>query len=126
MFLVVAELESHLLKLCSLEEEVIQKDQLSEALQRVKDEARDLRQEIKVQELKAAAAVQAPQDQQANKTSLSAVTNGSQLTGNGAVVHANGVSSNTTSVASQQTNAQFHSRTNTSSYISCTSLFHFM
>ncbi|XP_063714080.1 nuclear distribution protein nudE-like 1-B [Symsagittifera roscoffensis] len=49
------ELESHLLRLCSLEEEVIQKDQLSEALQRMKDEFRDMEQEIKVQKLKSSA-----------------------------------------------------------------------
>ncbi len=55
----VSELESHLLKLCSLEEEVIQKDQLSEALQRMKDEARDMEQEMKVQKLKTAAAIAA-------------------------------------------------------------------
>lgn len=110
------ELESHLLKLCSLEEEVIQKDQLSEALQRVKDEARDLRQEIKVQELKAAAAVQTPQDQPASKTGVPS-TNGSQISGTGAVVNTNGVSSNTNTTASQQNNAQFHSRTNTNSNI---------
>ena len=52
---ILTELESHLLRLCSLEEEVIQKDQLSEALQRMKDEFRDMEQEMRLQKQKATA-----------------------------------------------------------------------